>query len=125
MRLPSIISELSLRRSFFCTTPAKNPRTECCCQPVAFITATIVVPVGERSISTICACLELFPSGSFRSVNVAVFGDNDGWATAAFSVVALGEHFFAGGAVRLLAGFDIGILHSSSSGKAPPPPKPH
>jgi hypothetical protein len=27
-------------------TPAKNPRTECSCQPVAFIIAVIVVPFG-------------------------------------------------------------------------------
>ena len=72
--MPSIFFELSLSRSFFRTTPAKKPRTECCCQPVAFITAAIVVPVGEFSISTTRACFESFTSDSFRSVNVAVFG---------------------------------------------------
>jgi hypothetical protein len=39
------------------TTPAKNPRTECCCQPVAFIMAVIVAPFGcLRRVST-ASCL--------------------------------------------------------------------
>jgi hypothetical protein len=118
---------LSLSRSFFCTTPAKKPRTECCCQPVAFITAAIVVPVGERNISTTCACFELFPSSSFRPLNAAVFGDNDSWATAGFFAAALCERSFAGLAVRLLAGFDIGILYRfltpiAATTEAPPRP---
>jgi hypothetical protein len=34
MRAPSPFSDSSVRPSFLRTTPAKNPRTECCCQPV-------------------------------------------------------------------------------------------
>ena len=44
----SVFSETRLSRSFLRTTPEKNPRTECCCQPVAFMIASIVVPFGCR-----------------------------------------------------------------------------
>ena len=33
--------------SFLRTTPARKPRTECCCHPVAFIIAAMVVPSGR------------------------------------------------------------------------------
>src|SRR4030095_16452644 len=46
----------SLRR--LRTTPARNPRTECCCQPVAFIIASIVAPAGDFSIAMTRTCLE-------------------------------------------------------------------
>src|SRR5262245_45734112 len=46
----------SLRR--LRTTPARKPRTECCCQPVAFIIASIVAPAGDFSIAITLACLE-------------------------------------------------------------------
>jgi hypothetical protein len=35
---------------------ARKPRTECCCQPVAFISPSIVVPRGERSIAIAADC---------------------------------------------------------------------
>jgi hypothetical protein len=38
---------LSFSFSFLRTTPARKPRTECCCQPVSFIIAAIVIPVGD------------------------------------------------------------------------------
>jgi hypothetical protein len=101
----------------FCTTPAKKPRTECCCQPVAFITAAMVVPVGERSNSTTRACFELRSPFSFRSFNGVVLVDCGGWAATVRAVTASGA--------RLLVGFGIGILHSGSRGILPPPPKPH
>ena len=50
------------------TTPARKPRTECCCQPVAFIIASIVAPVGDCSNAMTRDCFEprsaLFGSGS-------------------------------------------------------------
>ncbi|MGY4471972.1 hypothetical protein ACVWWK_007681 [Bradyrhizobium sp. LB9.1b] len=56
--MPPIFSEVRFSFSFFLTTPAKNPRTECCCQSVAFMTAAIVVPLGlPRSVRT-AACFE-------------------------------------------------------------------
>src|SRR6516162_5159011 len=58
MRSPSVFSECNARPNFLRTTPAKNPRTECCCQPVAFMIAAIVVPVGCLSNASTVACLE-------------------------------------------------------------------
>src|SRR6266699_3439868 len=59
MRSPSICSDWSGRPSFLLTTPAKKPRTECCCQPVAFIIAAMVAPSGRLSSLMTAACLEL------------------------------------------------------------------
>jgi hypothetical protein len=40
------------------TTPARKPRTECCCQPVAFMIDAIVAPDGDCSIVMTFACFE-------------------------------------------------------------------
>src|SRR5262249_21454526 len=40
------------------TTPEKNPRTECRCQPVMVMIAWMVAPSGRRSRAMTCACLE-------------------------------------------------------------------
>jgi hypothetical protein len=84
-----------LRR--FRTAPARKPRTECCCQPVAFIIASIVAPAGDFSIATTLSCLEL---GSLfgRFALPSATGVADG-ATA-----------------RLFADFDIEILRSVGDG---------
>jgi hypothetical protein len=51
-------SDSKMRPSFLSTTPAKNPRTECCCQPVTFMMAGIVEPCGRRKSSRTAACLD-------------------------------------------------------------------
>src|SRR3954469_7390628 len=53
MRPLSLGSETRLSLSFLRTMPARKPRTECDCQPVADIMPEIVAPAGARSISTI------------------------------------------------------------------------
>src|SRR6202158_1523532 len=58
-------SETRLRASFFLTTPAKKPRTECCCQSVAFMIAAIVVPLGSCSIFSTADCLDDEDAGDF------------------------------------------------------------
>src|SRR5450759_2579554 len=65
MRRPSAFSETRLRASFFLTTPAKKPRTECCCQSVAFMIAAIVVPLGSCSIFSTTDCLDDEDAGDF------------------------------------------------------------
>src|ERR1700719_3445081 len=65
MRRPSTFAETRLRSSFFLTTPAKNPRTECCCQSVAFMIAAIVVPLGSCSIFSTADCLDDEDAGDF------------------------------------------------------------
>src|SRR5262249_39029101 len=57
MRSPPIFSDTSVNPSFFRTTPAKKPRTECCCQPVAFMMAAIVAPLGWLSRARTASCL--------------------------------------------------------------------
>src|SRR2546430_11301336 len=57
MRSPLAFSDVSVKPSFFRTTPARKPRTECCCHPVAVMIAAIVAPAGVRSIARIRACL--------------------------------------------------------------------
>src|ERR1700722_2818545 len=47
-----------MRPSFLSTTPAKNPRTECCWPPVAFMMMGIVAPWGRRNSSRTAACLD-------------------------------------------------------------------
>src|SRR5437763_2022851 len=62
-------------------TPARKPRTECCCHSVAAIIAAIVAPAGARSMATIWACLvpggvaDLGDAGAdrLRDVGLAVF----------------------------------------------------
>src|ERR1700733_15098342 len=56
MRSSPVMSDLSFNLSFFLTTPAKKPRTECCCQPVTFTIAAIVVPLGSRSMPRTVSC---------------------------------------------------------------------
>jgi hypothetical protein len=36
----------------------RQPRTECCCHPVVFMMAAIVVPCGRLNIAITLACLE-------------------------------------------------------------------
>src|SRR5262249_35673120 len=85
------------------TTPARKPRTECCCQPVAFIIASIVAPAGDLSIAITWACLEpgsLFGRFALRAANCA----------------GLAIGVADGAAARFFADFDIEILRSVSGG---------
>src|SRR6478735_3267314 len=58
MRLSSTFLDRSLSFSFLRTTPAKNPRTECCCQSVSFIIPEIVAPVGDCNMAMTRACFD-------------------------------------------------------------------
>src|ERR1700730_12871739 len=57
MRPLSVDSETRFKPSFLRTTPARKPRTECCCHSVVVIIAAIVAPAGVRSIAMMRACL--------------------------------------------------------------------
>jgi hypothetical protein len=54
---PNNLSLRKRKKSFLRTTLAKKPRTECCCQPVAFMMAAIVVPLGCLSRARTASCL--------------------------------------------------------------------
>ena len=60
MRPDFVFSDSSVSPSFFFTTPAKKPRTECGCQPVARTIAAIVAPPRARSMLRTRSCL-VFP----------------------------------------------------------------
>ena len=57
IRSPSALSDVIVKPSFLRTTPAKKPRTECCCHPVAFMIAAIVAPLGCLSSLRTVSCL--------------------------------------------------------------------
>ena len=57
-RPSSVFSDARLSPSFLRTTPAKNPRTECGCQPVISVMLAIVAPFGRRSSARTRARLE-------------------------------------------------------------------
>src|SRR6516165_12023659 len=61
MRPDFVFSEASVNPSFFFTIPAKKPRTECGCQPVAFEIAAMVVPPLVWSRPRTRSCLVVLP----------------------------------------------------------------
>src|SRR6202011_1706140 len=91
MRSSPTFSDTRFNFSFFLTTPAKKPRTECCCQPVAFMIAAMVVPFGSCNIFSTDDCLEGDEAGAFddTALDIAVFD-----VTAAFD--RAGTLVFAG-----------------------------
>ena len=99
-RPPSTFLEtrFSLRR--LRTTPVRNPRTECCCQPVPFIIAAMVTPAGDCNIVSRRDCFE-------AGLTFFVFG-----------LPTVGCECFAAEMAndfavnRLFADFDIETLHS-------------
>src|ERR1700740_649301 len=73
MRSPSAFSDVSVKPSFLRTTPAKKPRTECCCQPVAFIMAAIVTPLGWPRRARTASCLVLLRREGVLSAFAGLF----------------------------------------------------
>jgi hypothetical protein len=65
------------------TTPARKPRTECCCQSVSLIIASIVVPVEDCSNAMTRACFDPESCGL------------DGFGAFFCFLVDLGGRFFA------------------------------
>src|ERR1700735_3210849 len=57
MRSSPTFSDARFSLSLVLTTPAKKPRTECCCQSVAFMMAAIVVPLGCSRRARTASCL--------------------------------------------------------------------
>src|SRR5262245_41431024 len=52
------IGDFDFAPSFLRTTPAKKPRTECCCQWVTRMMAAIVAPSGRHSMASTRACFD-------------------------------------------------------------------
>src|SRR4029453_13281336 len=94
-------SKTSLRR--LRTTPARKPRTECDCQPVAFVSAAMVAPPGERSIFIAADC---FVPGWTAAGGVPFCPAFLGFGR----ILDFAAHFAA---VRFFAAFVIGISFGS------------
>src|SRR5258707_7992886 len=111
----SVCSETRLSPSFLRTTPARKPRTECCCQSVADMIAAIVAPAGVRSIAMMRACLVSVPAASLDDVGA------DRGRDLALLVFRAIERIAA-------FGLDFGLVMGSSEVCATPsvaPPQPH
>src|SRR5712664_3106725 len=99
-------------------TPARKPRTECCCQSVTVMIPAIVAPVGIRSIAMMRACLVSGPAASLddagadrlRDAGLAVFRAVE--RVAAFGLVL--------GLVLVMGSSEV---HAAPSA-APPQPRP-
>src|ERR1700682_3128538 len=112
----SVCSEIRLSPSFLRTTPARKPRTECCCQSVAVMIAAIVAPAGVRSIETIRLCLV-----SGRDADLDEAGA-DRLRDAGLAVLRAVERVAAFGLdLGLVTGFSE--VHAAPSA-APPQPRP-
>src|SRR6202171_3782605 len=99
------------RSSFFLTTPAKKPRTECCCQSVAAMIAAIVAPFGSYSIFSTADCLDDEDAGDF---DVAAFEATALEAAVGFGragALLLTRRFAVRDDLRaVFADFDFGLL---------------
>src|ERR1700738_878316 len=111
MRSPSTLSEASVKPSFFLTTPAKKPRTECCCQPVAFMIAAMVAPFGSCSIARTADCFDDPALGSSAKASFGGAGLTDGAGFAGAATRPLAEGFAGDEVLRAdFAGFDFGLV---------------
>src|SRR5262249_53622883 len=99
--MPSTFFDPSFSLRRLRTTPARNPRTECCCQPVAFIMAAIVAPAGDCSMAMTRDCFE-FGSALCGGRGGLTIASDDGFAAVVSVCAGRGNRFFAD--------FDIEIL---------------
>src|SRR6266436_6719139 len=106
-RVPSTFFEPSLSLRRLHTTPARKPRTECCCQPVACIMVAIVAPAGDCSMAMMRDCFE--PGSAFLPLGSIVS------CCGAFAAPPAAY----GAAERFLTDFDIKILRSVKAASTP------
>src|SRR5258708_35342177 len=111
----SVTSETRPRPSFLRTTPARKPRTECCCQSVAVMIAAIVAPAGIRNIAMMRACLV--------SGRAAVFEEAGANRARALGLPVLRVAVRAA-ALGFELGFDLGLVMGSSEARATPAAAP-
>ena len=103
MRLPSTFFDSSFNFSFLRTTPARKPRTECCCQPVCLHHRGNRCS-GRRSqhrdhASLLGGRIALLAGGGMTTAGC------EGFVVVARAGLDLGERLFA----DFLTGFGIGI----------------
>src|SRR5437867_281120 len=116
--MPSTFLDPSFSLRRLRTTPARKPRTECCCQPVASIIASIVAPPGDFSIAITRACLE---PGSLPGRFALLAADCAGLATVTGVAVGATARFFADFDIEILR--SVGGGHRAATTEAPRRPK--
>src|ERR1700738_4744672 len=97
-------------------TPARKPRTECCCHSVAVTRDAIVAPVGVRNIAMMRACLVLDRPAGFDDLGAVRLRD------AGLPVFRVIERVAAFGLVWGLVMGSSKVCATSSA--APPQPRP-
>jgi hypothetical protein len=97
------------------TTPARKPRTECCCQPVVFIITAIVAPVGDCSIAMTRDCLE---PGSAFLLEVSSGAVSEGFAaiTGAFEAA---DDFFPAFDIEILRSVEAALRRTTEAARRP------
>src|SRR6266404_4445830 len=107
MRSSPTLFETKLSLSFFLTTPARKPRTECCCQAVVFMIAAMVVPFGCRSSTRTVSCLDEAGDLATALLEVAALGTASAFPTLRFldKATPVRARF-----VALFADFDLDLL---------------
>src|SRR5215831_21299721 len=111
MRCCPTFSESSFSLSFFLTTPAKKPRTECGCQPVASTIAATVVPLARASIESTISCFEDEPLTGFAEAFAVAF--DSGFGDFGFSAAVVACLLRADFVMRF-AFFDVFLLMAIS-----------
>src|SRR6202521_4780867 len=94
--MPSLgFNDVKEKPSFFFTVPARNPRTLCCCQPVACIISSMLAPSDWLSRVSTRSCLvtrSALGSSAFLSVLVAATGSAfDSTDRVGFLALAAGD----------------------------------
>src|SRR5260370_33239020 len=98
--MPSTFFDPSLSLRRLRTTPARNPCTECCCQPVAFIIAAIVAPAGDCSIAMMRDCFD--PGSALCGRGGLAIARGEGFEAVVSCGAARGDRLFADFAVQIL-----------------------
>src|SRR6516162_7255180 len=106
--MPSTFFDPSLSLRRLRTTRARNPGTECCCQPVACIIAAIVAPAGDRSIAMTRDCFE--PGSVLCGRGGLAIASDDGLAVVVSVCAGRGDRFFAVFDIEISVSVDGGVV---------------
>ena len=103
--------DVSDRPIFFPIVPDRNPRTECGCQPVAFISSFKVAPPDRFSKSRTLAALLPWRAPSADFANFALFG----FLVPFWAEVGIFPDLALPGATRGFRGAALGVLVASGA----------
>jgi hypothetical protein len=87
-----------------------KPRTECCCQSVAFMIAAIVVPFASRSIASTASCLEEDGAAAVGDAGFDVTALDDAVDLDRVALLLVGRFFARAGLRAAFADLDFDVL---------------